>query len=180
MLEDRVLVWRLRRGNSGGLRRIYEKYKHDMLTVASALLSSPGDAEDVVQDVFVSFAEGAQQFRLTGTLKGYLLTCVVNLARDRLRGRNRPVSAGQMQPQWTASRDPPDKVVIEAEENRLLLEALAYLPLPQREVIVMRLRGGMRFRQIAKAQAVSINTAQSRYRCAVERLRTMLSDEVKK
>jgi RNA polymerase sigma-70 factor (ECF subfamily) len=180
MLEDRVLVWKLRRGSSDSLRHIYEKYRHDMLTVASALLRNPGDAEDVVQDVFVSFAEGARQFRLTGTLKGYLLTCVVNLARDRFREKSRSVNTVQLQPTGTASDDPPDKVVIDTEEDKLLLEALSQLPSPQQEVIIMRLRGGMRFKQIAKVQGVSINTAQSRYRCAVEKLQTILNKELGK
>ncbi|MHC4659684.1 MAG: RNA polymerase sigma factor [Planctomycetota bacterium] len=178
MLEDQLLVWKFRRGKSDGLRRIYEKYKHDMFAVASALLHDPGDAEDVVQDVIVSFVEGAQQFELSGTLKGYLLTCVVNLARDRLRARNRPVRPGTMAPTGTES-DPPDKLVMDREKNKLVLEALAQLPLPQREVAVMHLRGGMRFRQIARAQGVSINTVQSRYRCAIEKLRTILKSKVK-
>jgi RNA polymerase sigma-70 factor (ECF subfamily) len=178
MLEDRILVWKLRRGKSDGLRRVYEKYKHDLYAVASALMDDPNDAEDVVQDVFVSFAERAQQFDLRGTLKGYLLTCVVNLARDRLRARNRRFRPGTMAPTG-AEPDPPDKLVMDREKNKLVLEALAQLPLRQREVVVMRLRGGMRFRRIAKSQEVSINTAQSRYRCAIEKLRKILSHRVK-
>lgn len=178
MLEDRVLVWKLRHDSSDSLRHIYEKYKHDMLAIASALMRDPSDAEDVVQDVFVAFADGARQFELSGTLKGYLVTCVVNLARDRLRAKNRPIRPDKV---LTGSiSDRPDKAVMNREERELLLEALGQLPLPQREAIVMRLRGGMRFKQIARSQGVSINTAQSRYRCAIEKLRTILNHEVKK
>jgi RNA polymerase sigma-70 factor (ECF subfamily) len=178
MLEDRLLVWKLRHGKGEGLRRVYDKYKHYMYAVAFVLMGDSNDADDVVQDVFVSFAERVHQFELRGTLKGYLLTCVVNLARDRLRAMNRPARPRTMPP-TRVSPDPPDKLVMEREQNKLMLEALAQLPLQQREVVVMRLRGGMRFRRIAESQKVSINTVQSRYRCAIKKLRTILNDKVK-
>ena len=56
MVEDRLLIWRFKHGNRDALRRIYQKYKNDLLKLAVALVSDAGVAEDVVQDVFVSFA----------------------------------------------------------------------------------------------------------------------------
>ena len=56
MLEDRLLIWRFRRGSSDALRRIYEKYADQLLALATALYGSISDGEDVVHDVFVTFA----------------------------------------------------------------------------------------------------------------------------
>jgi len=76
MLEDSVLVWKIKHGNSNALCRIYEKYKRDMLSLANALLHDLNAAEDVVHDVFVSFVQSADEFKLTGSLKGYLLSLI--------------------------------------------------------------------------------------------------------
>jgi len=84
MIEDEVLKWRFKRGSKDALRCIYEKYLNHLLTLAMALLNDAGRAEDVVHDVFVSFAGSAKDFKLGGNLKSYLTTCVMNRARDRI------------------------------------------------------------------------------------------------
>ena len=71
-VEDRLLVWRLNRGDATALSRVYEKYREDLLRLAVSLLNNTATAEDIVQDVFVRFAGSARVFRLTGSLKGYL------------------------------------------------------------------------------------------------------------
>jgi RNA polymerase sigma-70 factor (ECF subfamily) len=93
MLEDRLLIWRLRSGSTEAFRRIYEKYIDDLLTLATNLLSDGSAAEDVVQDVFISFVQSVDKFHLTGSLKSYLATCVANRARDYLRKRHRQHAA---------------------------------------------------------------------------------------
>src|SRR5512136_2531841 len=85
MIEDELLKWRFRRGSQEALARIYEKYVHLLLSIALGLLNDPHEAEDVVQDVFVTFAQSADGFGLRGSLKAYLATCVVHRARDRVR-----------------------------------------------------------------------------------------------
>jgi len=76
-----LLVWRLNRGDTGALAEVYEAYRDDLLRLAASMLSDRAAAEDVVQDVFVKFAGAARTFRLTGSLKGFLATCVANAAR---------------------------------------------------------------------------------------------------
>ena len=75
MLEDKLLVWKFKRGDKDSFCRIYEKYRDDLLRLALSLLNETGAAEDIVHDVFVSFIHNADNFRLTGSLKGYLSTC---------------------------------------------------------------------------------------------------------
>lgn len=71
MIEDKLLIWKFRRGSSEALRRIYEKYEGYLLTLATALLNDVHTAEDVVHDCFVSFAQSAGRLRVDGRLKGY-------------------------------------------------------------------------------------------------------------
>jgi len=59
MLEDRLLVLRLNRGDRSVLHRIYDKYRDDLVSLAAALLMDVSAAEDVVHDVFISFLGSA-------------------------------------------------------------------------------------------------------------------------
>jgi len=181
MLEDKLLVWKLNRGNVEALRRIYEKYKDDLVTLAAALLHSVETAEDVVHDVFVSFLGSAGNFRLTGSLKGYLATCVANSARSRIRAERRHQNIGLDEAGAIESdSNGPDCAAIFGEELRRLEWALGRLPYEQREVLLLRLYSVLRFKAIAESQGVSINTVQGRYRYGLDKLRSLLNSEAKK
>jgi len=180
MVEDNILVWKFNRGSKDALRRIYEKYKDDLLGLAITLLRDRSLAEDVVHDVFVSFAGTVGSFHLSGTLKGYLSTCVANSARDRNRLRSpRNTELGVIEAAGSNSEGPIENA-IEIEESGELQDLLARLPYEQREVIVLHLHHEMRFREIAKALGISINTVQSRYRYGLYKLRSILNSVVTK
>ena len=179
-VEDNILVWKFNRGSKDALRRIYEKYKDDLLGLAITLLRDRNLAEDVVHDVFVSFASTVGSFGLSGSLKGYLSTCVANRARDRNRLRS-AVSAGpDVVETACCNSDGPVENAIGTEESGQLHDLLDRLPYEQREVIVLHLHHELRFREIAKALGISINTAQSRYRYGLEKLRSIVNSVVTK
>ena len=189
MLEDELLKWKFRRGSREALARIYEKYLDPMLTLAVGLLNNTAQAEDVVHDVFVSFAKSAGDFRVRGSLSGYLATSVVNRVRDYQRYRRRQAAGrvGLAPPEdasarrWWGQPHPtatPDNMVIFTEQAGRLKQAVADLPDEQREVVLLRLTADMKFRDIAKLQQVSINTVQGRYRHGIDKLRSVLNGEV--
>ena len=179
MLEDRLLVWKLRRGNAEALRRIYEKHRDDLLRLAMSLSNDTAAAEDIVHDVFISFIRGAGQFRLTGSLKAYLATCVANRTRNTNRAM-RTRRAGSLDEAWGVLSDAarPDQWIVCSEELQQVAGALAMLPCEQREAITLHLQGGMRFREIARYQHVPLKTAISRYRCGLQKMRSLLNGEV--
>lgn len=178
MLEDKMLLWKMKRGSSEALCRIYEKYKGDLFALAKALLHDINAAEDVVHDVFVAFAESANDFRLTGSLKGYLLTCVANLSRDRVRAKKRgPQRLGEADIR-ACDDGIPSQAVISTEELHRLRDAIARLPYEQREVVILHLQGRRTFKEIAKIQQAPTSTIQSRYRYGLEKLRALLNSEV--
>ncbi|MHC4557989.1 MAG: RNA polymerase sigma factor [Planctomycetota bacterium] len=181
MLEDRLLLWKFKGGSRDAFRVIYEKYIGDLLTLAANLLDDKVGAEDIVQDVFIKFVESVGTFRLTGSLKGYLATCVANRSRDYIRRNKRQRTAVLNQAEQTTSDvKKPVQLAICSEELQKLSLALTELPYEQREVIVLHLHGDLRFRQISKLQNVSIKTAQSRYRYGLDKLRSILNGEVQK
>ncbi|MHC4326099.1 MAG: sigma factor-like helix-turn-helix DNA-binding protein, partial [Planctomycetota bacterium] len=72
----------------------------------------------------------------------------------------------------------PELSAVCGEELQQLSHAMAQLPYEQKEVVMLHLHGGMMFKQIAKSQQVSINTVQSRYRYALEKLRSLMNYEI--
>jgi RNA polymerase sigma-70 factor (ECF subfamily) len=170
-VRDRRLVHRLRHGDVEALRQIYHRYKEDLLTVAMSLLGDAHEAEDCVHDIFVHFAEAPADLRASRSLRGYLVRCVANRAKNVLKSRHRPPELPLDEP---ASSDCPVHGSMASEESQRVFDALAQLPAEQREVITLHLQGQMRFREIAEHLGVSINTVQSRYRYGIEKLRTLL------
>jgi RNA polymerase sigma-70 factor (ECF subfamily) len=185
-MEDKLLVFRCKRGSREALARIYHKYKADLLLLAMALLNDRSAAEDVVHDVFLSFVRGLDAFRLTGSLKGFLLTCVANQARncnkaDRVRSRVGSSCGWGAEPDERATAPTQDsalETLVCNEQLRLLAGALGELPFEQREVIMLHLQSAMTFDAIAKARGISPNTAKSRYRYGLDKLRLVLNGKV--
>ena len=161
------------------LRRIYEKYKANLLGVAGALLNDATATEDVLHDVFVRFASHAGSFRLNGSLKGYLAICVANRARNINRQGRRSRHEIPMDAKFRTSELPdPSHAAGNIEQRRIFADALAKLQHQQRQVVVLHVLGSLRFREIARQTGDSINTVQSRYRYGLAKLQSLLNGQV--
>ena len=181
VLGDKLLVRQFKRGSKDALRHIYEKYRDELLRIAAGLLNDTSAAEDIVHDVFVVFVRSAKQFQLTGSLKGYLIRCVANRARNvNLSSRRRQSLRIEDVEPIASDFKRPDQWIIFSEEFTKLSCAMTELPYEQREAVILHIHGGMRFREIAKLQDVSDKTAQSRFRYGLNKLRSILSSEVTK
>jgi RNA polymerase sigma-70 factor (ECF subfamily) len=179
MLEDRRLLWRLKRGDKDALRLIYEQYEGDLLTLAGNLLRDPAAAQDVVQDVFLGLVRSAPRLELRRTLRAYLATAVANRAKDHYRrqARERLASLSDAE-NIAAGCEGPVQMVIRDDEILRLRSAIEELPYEQREAIMLHVHTGLKFREIARHQDVSLKTAISRYRYGLDKLRSLLNGEV--
>jgi RNA polymerase sigma-70 factor (ECF subfamily) len=148
MLEDRLLILKCRRGRRRAFRRIYEKYESDLRTLAANLLHDKAAAEDIVHDVFLSFLLIVEKFQLRSSLPGYLKTCVANRARNYAKKKqNQTVKLNEAQ-QLISKDNEPLRLVIQNEQLQRLRFAMSRLPYEQREAIVFRLHGRMKFKTI--------------------------------
>lgn len=181
MIQDKLLILRFKQGRHEALRQIYDKYKVELLRLAVVLIGDVNTAEDMVHDVFIKFARSADRIKLTGSLRNYLVTSVINRVRNHLRDSNRHcenvldgaellVSSGRGPRQWA----------VLGEQLTLLSKALQELSYEQREVICFRMEMNMTFRQIATRQSVSVNTVKGRYRYGIKKLRSLFNGEVEK
>jgi RNA polymerase sigma-70 factor (ECF subfamily) len=179
-MEDKLLIWKFKRGSREALRRIYDKHHGHLLKLAVVLTGNVDTAEDIVQEVFVNFARSADRFGLTGSLKSYLITSTLNCARNKRRDNKRR----RLQNLDEAERIPsmakrPDQWAVLSERLECLSSAMICLSYEQREVITLRFGENMTFRQIAGLQKTSISTVNGRYRYGIEKLRSLLNSEVK-
>ncbi len=178
MQQEKKLIQRIKKGDKDALRILYVDHKDFLLTLANALLHDIALAEDVVHDVFVNFTRNIRDFQLSGSLKAYLSTCAANQARSILRRKKIHAKTADFEIEPQAENVP---CPVETKETGdRIRHHLATLPDEQREVVILRVKAGLKFKEIAKLQDVSIPTVQGRYRYGIDKLRILLNGELEK
>jgi RNA polymerase sigma-70 factor (ECF subfamily) len=149
------------------IEKLYRQHGTQLVLFASALTGERSRAQDIVHQVFLRLLERGSVGDATDA-KAYLFTSVRNAVLNDAKVRARDVP---LDPE-SAWFDPPDRDYA-AERN--LRRAIGALDDDQREVIVLHIWGELTFLQIAQVLSVSPNTAASRYRYALARLRDAMS-----
>ncbi len=152
------------------------KHGAALVLFARQWATSREDAEDIVQEAFLRFWRSRHKAR---DVLAYLYTCVKCCALEWRRGslRRQRREAAVARPDG-AGAEGLFACPLEQDERRALIEAaLRGLPEAQREVLVLKTWGSLSFPQIAVALDISANTAASRYRYALARLRAVLAEE---
>jgi RNA polymerase sigma-70 factor, ECF subfamily len=145
------------------VRRLYEEHGRALLAYATALLRDPSAAEDVLHQVFLKLVGGS--VAIDGPRPAaYLFRAVRNSALNHIRGQSRQVELDGVSV-WLES---PDGSV---ETSIALQSALRRLPDEQREIVVLRVWGQLTFEEAAAIVGVSPNTAASRYRYGLAKLK---------
>lgn len=156
------------------LNRVYEEHAQALFGFLLNLTRDEADTRDVLQDIFMKLAAKPDLLREAREPRAFLLRLAHNMAVDLFRRRTArrhgaaALAAGQL-PMFAASRDPD-----EDSFRRALDEALGKLPEEQRTVVYLKLWEKMTFEAIAATVGVSPNTAASRYRYGLDKLRDLL------
>jgi RNA polymerase sigma-70 factor, ECF subfamily len=150
---------------------LYDRFGPALYRTARTLLNRDDLAEDAVQETFVGLVRARVGATDLENAKAYLFAALRHAAAKlRTRaGRERPVPPADLLDLPATS---PAAVGRAAELER----ALRSLPAEQREVIALKIDGGLTFAEIAACLGVSPNTAASRYRYALEKLRAALGE----
>jgi RNA polymerase sigma-70 factor, ECF subfamily len=153
---------------------LYDAHSGSVFAFALNLTRSEADARDILQEVFVRLARQPESFQTVRDPRGFLLRSAHNLAVDSARrreSRNRRHEVFQTETLGLfAGTEDPDEATFRAE----LAEALGELPEDQRAVLHLKLWERRTFEQIAETLDLSPNTAASRYRYGLDKLRTRL------
>lgn len=142
---------------------------------------NPGDAEDILQDVFSALVEANRLLMPIDHITGWLYRVARNRIIDLFRVRT--MESLEFEDLLPSSAAGPDEEYARAALLEALEEALAQLPPEQREVFIGHELEGRSFKEMSAATGVSVNTLLSRKRYAVLRLRERLRqthDEITK
>lgn len=148
------------------VQALYEQHSRGLRAYASSLTGSFAAAEDAVHVVFERLLAGG--IEITGPPAPYLYRAVHNAALNDIRGKTREA---QLTDIWLESPSGMDHSALE------LQSALEELPQEQREIIVLHIWAQMSFEEISSALEMSPNTAASRYRYGLSKLRAQFVPE---
>ena len=183
-VDDAKLLAAYRNGDSDALGLLVEKYKGPLFGFIYKFSEGREDADEVFQEVWVRAIKNINRYRQKNLLS-WLFRIAHNLMIDRIR-RNRfsvsfdtPANAdGAPLGDFLASdRLGPDHETGGHDLGARIDAAVAVLPGEQREVFWLRMQGGLSFKEIAKIQRCSINTALARMQYALSKLRNELGSE---
>ncbi len=149
---------------SEAIHRLYREHGPGLLVYACSVVGYKHIAEDVLQEVFLKLL---QRDYVPDEPKPYLYKAVQHAALNALRANRKTTALTGTEP-WFAA--PHGDYLAEAA----LQSGLQQLPLDQREVLVLHLWGGLSFAEIGAVLSISHNTAASRHRYALQKLRAML------
>ena len=182
--EDAQLLAAYRRGDAEALGRLVEKYKRPLFGFLARFAANPGQADEWFQETWVRAIRHMNVFRQKNLL-GWLFRIAHNLAIDEARRRkpdcslDAPLSEdgetiGDRIPAATLS---PSVEAAGRDLGRRIEAAALRLPVEQREVFWLRMQADLPFKEIARIQRCSINTALARMQYALEKLRAELAGE---
>ncbi|MFO0818864.1 MAG: sigma-70 family RNA polymerase sigma factor [Pirellulales bacterium] len=172
---------RLASGEPAAFAELFDLYGERLYRCARRWVEGADGAEDIVQELFVSLARSQIRLAAIDDLPAYLFTslkrCAVREVARRRRDRKVATSAATKEPTSNSTSTSPSSGHESNDELRQrLARAIDRLPDEQREIITLKWDGELTFAQIAQILNVSPNTAASRYRYAIEKLRGWLSD----
>ena len=157
------------------LEALYDAHHRQAIGLAYRMLGDMGDAEEVVQEVFLAaWRSGHTYDPARGSTHTWILSMVRNRAIDVLRARRRrPVQ------QLAETIDPPDPNDVTAQATTSVdaasaREALRALPPEQQEVIQLAYFDGLSHSEIADKLAAPIGTVKGRIRLGLDRLRVAM------
>jgi RNA polymerase sigma-70 factor, ECF subfamily len=158
--------------NDRELERVYDAHASGLFHYLVTFTKGEGDARDLLQEVFIKLAR--QETGRMESEKAFVYRLAHNVAIDWLRRRRTRETTeegllAELDGAGQAGADPDAELMA-----RSFAEAMETLPDEQRTVAQLKLWDGLTFEEIAEAQGIPLNTAASRYRYALDKLRALL------
>jgi RNA polymerase sigma-70 factor, ECF subfamily len=156
------------------LERLYDEHSQALFAFLLNFTRSEADTRDLLQEIFIKLARQPDLLRAIRDERAFLIRLAHNLAIDLMRRRGtREKNYFQLAEESEsvfATTDNPD----EKEFRKALSGALADLPFEQRSVVHLKLWEGLTFEAIAETLEIPPNTAASRFRYGLDKLRERL------
>ena len=160
--------------------RLYARHRQGLYTLALSVTGRPERAEDAVQEAFARVCRSPAVLAGAGDPVAYVFAAVRNAAVDQVRRpgvTGETIADGRCLPPvsiFNGHVEGPEAAALGAERERSVAAAVEGLPDEQKEVVVLRVYGGLTFAQIAEVTEAPLATVATRYRRALERLKRRL------
>lgn len=182
MITDAELVRQARRGDDNALEMLLRRYQDPLYGYLLRMLKNRQDAEETVQAAFLIAIRSLSRYREQGRFKAWLFRIAHREALRVLRRTKRRREIFEQGADSTVDEgiDPqpqPDEAAEAGEKRQRLETALGTLPAVEREVVLLRMKEDLTFKEIAKLTGCPLGTALGRMRNALRRLREMMEDD---
>ena len=175
--SDESLMLAYRDGDAGAFDRLYERHRGGVYRYLLRQCRNAALAEELFQDVWMNLIHARASYEVQAKFSTYLYRIAHNRLMDHFRRRDALVLS--LDDEAAAPVDEPvapsgaqPEITIEARAQAAqLLALLGKLPEEQREAFVLQQEGGLSVDEIADATGVSRETAKSRLRYALAKLR---------
>ncbi|WP_236581879.1 RNA polymerase sigma factor [Hydrogenophaga sp. BPS33] len=182
MPTDAALMQAYAAGDARAFETLYDRHALSVWRFVRRSVPDRALADDLVQDVWFSLVRQAPNYQPRARFRTWLFTLAHHRLVDHWRTHKPHTSLDADTEEGAAlagtlfadSGFGPVRQLQSREQAQALLDALAALPLPQREAFLLQAEAGLSLAEIAQTTGVSAETAKSRLRYARERLRHTL------
>ncbi len=173
---DEELVARWAAGDLDAFEALYDRYRRPLYRYLLRLAGDEASANDWYQGAWEKVIRARQSYKPKGPFRAWLYRIAHNHAMDQFR-RDRPETELDKVTLVSGETEPAE-ALDHQERERSLREAVQALPEKQREALLLKLDAGLALDEIAAVTGVNRETAKSRLRYAVARLKTVLKEPV--
>jgi RNA polymerase sigma-70 factor (ECF subfamily) len=172
---DADLMRRWQQGDSLAFEALVRRWQQPVARLLGRMMGRTDLVADLCQEVFLKVYQAGPRYRENGTFSTWIYRVALNAARDAGRRRRRaPPPLGEHEP--ADRRAPADALCQQQESVRIVAAAVAELPEPLREVLVLHHHEGLNFEEIARLTGAPASTLKSRFTAALNRLRGRLHE----
>lgn len=183
-MTDEQAMWRVRmHDDAHAFAQLVHRWEKPIQRLCCRMLGDAHKGQDLAQDAFARLFSRRKEYEPTGRFSTFLWRIALNLCYDELRRQKRRPEApleletldvDESVPHFKVVAPPPDTLLLQREESRLVQDAVAQLSDAYRSVVILRHYEDLKFREIAEVLGIPEGTVKSRMAEALTQLHCIL------
>lgn len=175
--EDSALMLRYQDGDTAAFEQLYRRHNDSLYRYLLRLCQHRDTAEDIFQDVWGKIVKARENYRPTAKFTTFMYRVAHNCFIDHIRRNKRHANNFEFDPELHSDPgEQPDAITERNLAKERLALALCDLPQEQRDAFLLHEEAGLSVEQIATVTGCNRETAKSRLRYAVKKLRAAIEE----